>query len=650
MIDSIERHPHDVLVVGAGGAGLRAAIEAAAQGASVGLVCKSLLGKAHTVMAEGGVAAALAHVAPKDSWQTHFRDTMVGGKLLNNWKMARIHAQEAPDRVRELERWGAVFDRTRDGRILQRPFGGHSHPRLAHVGDRTGLEMIRTLQDRAVAAGIEVYMECTVTRLLTQPAGISGALGYWRDSGRPVVFPAKAVVLATGGIGRCYQVSSNSWEYTGDGHALAYDAGAELIDMEFVQFHPTGMVWPPGVRGLLVTEAVRGEGGILRNKDGDRFMWRYLPEERRHEYAESDAEAARWVQALSAGRQTDARQPPELSTRDNVARAIYTEVREGRGSPHGGVFLDISHLPADHVRRKLPSMYEQFRELAGVDITRGPMEVGPTVHYVMGGIRVEAETGASTRAGLFAAGEVAGGMHGANRLGGNSLSDLLVFGQRAGAAAAGYATGLQRLHVDPVQVMEGVRELDEPFARSGGENAYAVQAALQELMHSRVGIFRTQGDLEQAIGGLAELRERWSRISVPGTRTYNPGWHLVYELRNLLVVAEAIARSAMQRRESRGAHARLDHPEPDPRWAGLNSVVYAEDGLMCVTTSSLSSLPDELRTLVSGPGAAPPSSGAGAAAGTVAAGTGGDGASPDRSAAGARVKQARKPVAGRSRG
>ena len=464
-----ETHPYDVLVVGAGGAGLRAAIEARAAGASVGLVCKSLLGKAHTVMAEGGVAAALGNVAEADSWQVHFRDTMVGGKLLNEPRMAQLHAQEAPARVNELERWGAVFDRTRDGRILQRPFGGHSHPRLAHVGDRTGLEMIRTLQDQAVALGIDVYMECTITHLTTGLGRTTGAFGYWRTTGRPIVFPAKAVVLATGGIGKAYEITSNSWEYSGDGQALAYRAGAELIDMEFVQFHPTGMVWPPGVRGLLVTEAVRGEGGILRNSLDERFMWKYLPEDRRAEYAATDEEAAQWVTALSEGRQTDARRPPELSTRDNVSRAIYTEVREGRGSPHGGVYLDISSLPADHVRRKLPSMYEPFKELADVDITKGPMEVGPTTHYVMGGIRVDAEAGATTLPGLYAAGEVAGGMHGANRLGGNSLSDLLVFGARTGAGAASYAAQMaEQPHVDPVQVQDAKRELEAPLERTTG--------------------------------------------------------------------------------------------------------------------------------------------------------------------------------------
>jgi succinate dehydrogenase / fumarate reductase flavoprotein subunit len=423
-VERYEVREHDVLVVGAGGAGLRAAIEASELGCSVGLVCKSLLGKAHTVMAEGGIAAALAHVDPQDGWETHFRDTMKGGSFLNHWRMAQLHAQEAPDRVRELERWGALFDRTTDGRILQRAFGGHTWKRLAHVGDRTGLEMIRTLQDQCVHLGMDVYMECTITRLLKDGDRIAGALGYWRDSGRFVVFRAKAVVLATGGVGKCYPVTSNSWEYTGDGQALAYEAGAELIDMEFVQFHPTGMVWPPGVMGLLVTEGVRGEGGILRNKEGERFMWKYLPEARRHEYAADEAEARRWVEATVEGRQTPDKRPPELSTRDNVSRAIYTEVKEGRGSPHGGVFLDISYMDADRVKKKLPSMYHQFLELADVDITKQPMEVGPTTHYIMGGVRVEPDTGAATVPGLFAAGEAAAGMHGANRLGGNSLSDL----------------------------------------------------------------------------------------------------------------------------------------------------------------------------------------------------------------------------------
>ena len=596
-------HPHDVLVIGAGGAGLRAAIEAKQAGMDVGLVCKSLLGKAHTVMAEGGIAAALGHVAAADTWQVHFRDTMVGGKLLNNPRMAQLHAAEAPDRVRELELWGAIFDRTTDGRILQRPFGGHTHPRLAHVGDRTGLEMIRTLQDRAVAAGIKVYMEATITRLITGRAGVAGAFGYWRTTGDTIAFPAKAIVLATGGIGKAYEVTSNSWEYSGDGQALAYGAGAELIDMEFVQFHPTGMVWPPGVRGLLVTEAVRGEGGILRNASGERFMWKYLPEDRRAEYAATDEEAARWVTALSEGRQTDARRPPELSTRDNVARAIYTEVKEGRGSPHGGVFLDISYLPADLVRRKLPSMYDQFKELADVDITAGPMEVGPTTHYAMGGIRVDAESGATTVPGLFAAGEVAGGMHGANRLGGKSLSDLLVFGARTGAGASRHAAARgAEPHMDPVQVREAANDLAAPLERTEGEDPYAVQRDLQAMMQSLVGIFRVEADLVEAIGRLADLRRRSAAVRVSGGRVYNPGWNLVFELRNLLTVSEAIARSALQRTESRGAHSRLDFPATDEAaWGHLNSVVArGADGAMTVTTAPLPTMPDELRGLLGG--------------------------------------------------
>jgi succinate dehydrogenase / fumarate reductase flavoprotein subunit len=623
MLDSTrpQTRPHDVLVIGAGGAGLRAAIEARAAGANVGLVCKSLLGKAHTVMAEGGVAAALGHVAPSDSWRTHFRDTMVGGKYLNNPRMAELHALESPARVRELEEWGAVFDRTRDGRILQRPFGGHSHPRLAHVGDRTGLEMIRTLQDRAVALGIDVYMECTVTELITGRDGVTGAFGYWRTTGRPIVFPAKAVVLATGGIGKAYEVTSNSWEYSGDGQALAYAAGAELIDMEFVQFHPTGMVWPPGVRGLLVTEAVRGEGGILRNSSGARFMWMYLPEERREEYAATDEEAARWVTALSQGRETDARRPPELSTRDNVSRAIYTEVKEGRGSPHGGVYLDISYLPADHVRRKLPSMYEQFKELADVDITKGPMEVGPTTHYVMGGIRVDAETQATKVGGLYAAGEVAGGMHGANRLGGNSLSDLLVFGARAGAAAAARAASQPtEPYVDPVQVQSATRSLAAPLERRDGEDPYAIQRDLQSAMQRYVGIFREEADLDEAIRELVELRRRWTTVRVTGGRVFNPGWHLVFELGNLLTVSEAIARSARQRTESRGAHSRIDYPAADDRtWGGRNSVVAkAANGSMRVYTTPLPAMPEQLDELLAADHAAADHAAATAAAGSTA--------------------------------
>jgi succinate dehydrogenase / fumarate reductase flavoprotein subunit len=605
VISDRDRHPHDVLVIGAGGAGLRAAIEAAASGVSVGLVCKSLLGKAHTVMAEGGVAAALRHVDERDSWQTHFRDTMVGGKMLNNVRMAQLHALEAPDRVRELEQWGAVFDRTADGRILQRSFGGHSHPRLAHVGDRTGLEMIRTLQDRAVSMGIAVYMEHTITHLTTNPSGVTGAFGYRRIDGVPVAFPAKSILLATGGIGKAYEITSNSWEYSGDGQALALRAGAELIDMEFVQFHPTGMVWPPGVRGLLVTEAVRGEGGILRNKDGTRFMWTYLPEDRRHEYAATDEEAATWVEALSAGRTTDARRPPELSTRDNVARAIYTEVKEGRGSPHGGVFLDISYLPAEHVRRKLPSMYEQFKELADVDITAGPMEVGPTTHYVMGGIRVDADTGQTTVPGLFAAGEVAGGMHGANRLGGNSLSDLLVFGQRSGAAAAARASSVSDdPYMNPVQLREAEADLDAPLGRTGGTDPYRLREYLQATMQSLVGIFRTKADLEAAITKIEDIRERAQELCAPGGRAYNPGWNLVFELRNLIDISDSIARSALVREESRGAHSRLDFPATEKAWATKNVVVRREDGELRVGTSPTVPIPDQLRVLAEAGGGA----------------------------------------------
>jgi succinate dehydrogenase / fumarate reductase flavoprotein subunit len=555
-------------------------------------------------MAEGGVAAALRHVDDRDSWQTHFHDTMLGGKMLNNPRMAELHALEAPARVRELEAWGAVFDRTRDGRILQRSFGGHSHPRLAHVGDRTGLEMIRTLQDRAVAMGMTVYMEHTITHLTRNSAGLTGAFGYRRVDGRAVLFPAKAVILATGGIGKAYEITSNSWEYSGDGQARALRAGAELIDMEFVQFHPTGMVWPPGVRGLLVTEAVRGEGGILRNKDGKRFMWDYLPEDRRHEYAATDEEARTWVEALSNSLQTDARRPPELSTRDNVARAIYTEVKEGRGSPHGGVFLDISYLPAEHVRRKLPSMYEQFKELADVDITAGPMEVGPTTHYVMGGIRVDADTGATTVPGLFAAGEVSGGMHGANRLGGNSLSDLLVFGQRAGAGAVAHAASITaEPHVDPTQVRSAEEELEAPLARAGGTDPYRLREELQAVMQSLVGIFRTKDDLKAAIGRIDDIRRRSKDLSATGGRAFNPGWNLVFEVRNLVEISEAIARSALARKESRGAHSRLDHPETKPDWATKNVVVRLEGETMAVSTAPIPAMPDDLRALAEAGGA-----------------------------------------------
>jgi len=604
--EHLETHEHDVLVIGAGGAGLRAAIEASALGASVGLVCKSLLGKAHTVMAEGGIAAALAHMDPQDGWQTHFMDTMKGGSFLNHWRMAQLHAQEAPERVRELEQWGALFDRTPDGRILQRAFGGHTWKRLAHVGDRTGLEMIRTLQDKGVHSGLEVYMECTITKLLKDGDRIAGALGYWRESGRFVVFRAKAVVIATGGIGKAYRVTSNSWEYTGDGQALAYDAGAELIDMEFVQFHPTGMVWPPGVMGILVTEGVRGEGGILRNAKGERFMWKYLPEARRHEYAENDAEARQWVEDTVAGRQSNARRPPELSTRDNVARAIHMEVKEGRGSPHGGAFLDISYLPAERVKRKLPSMYHQFLELADVDITQAPMEVGPTTHYIMGGLRVEPDTGAATVPGLFAAGEAAAGLHGANRLGGNSLSDLLVFGRRAGAGAAAYARSLERVPaVSDSEVEAETRAMLAPFERASGENPYDVHRALQQTMDRLVGIYRVQAELEQAVEELAGLRARAATVRVEGSRMFNPGWHLARDLHNLLVVSETIARSAALRKESRGAHSRLDFTAADPALGQVNfCATRGPDGIR-VSPTPLPPMPAEMKALFEAKSAQP---------------------------------------------
>jgi len=593
----IETRPHDVLIIGAGGAGLRAAVAAINAGMSVGVVCKSLLGKAHTVMAEGGMAASLAHVDDRDSWSTHFRDTMVGGYRLNNPRMAEVHAREAPDRVRELEEWGAVFDRTRDGRILQRPFGGHTYPRLAHVGDRTGLELIRTLQDHSVGVGVEVYQEVIITRLSMGPNGANGAIGYRRLDGAPMAFPAKAVILATGGGGRSFAVTSNSWESSGDGHALADRTGADLIDMEFVQFHPTGMVHPPGVRGLRGTEAVRGEGGILRNAEGERFMYRYLPEDRRHEYSATDEEARAWVDALTDGRQTDDRRPPELSTRDNVARAIYTEVKEGRGSPNGGVFLDISYLPAERVRRKLPSMYEQFKELADVDITAGPMEVGPTMHYTMGGIRVEAEVGTTTTPGLYAAGEVAAGLHGSNRLGGNSLTDLLVFGRRAGEAAseaAASAPAVGELSSDFID--ESIEAMYAPFERDSGEDPNRLHAELQATMSSLVGIFRVESDLIQAIKRIEGYKERWHGLKVQGPRRFNPAWDLVFELRNMLTVSEAIARSALERTESRGAHSRLDHVGMRDEWSAVNVATRREDEAMSVRQTPVVELPDELAT------------------------------------------------------
>lgn len=561
-------HTYDALVVGAGGAGLRAAIEALAQGARVGLVCKSLLGKAHTVMAEGGIAAAMGNVDKSDDWRTHFCDTMRGGKFLNNWRMAQLHAQEAPERVRELEQWGALFDRTDDGQILQRAFGGHTFKRLCHVGDRTGLELIRTLQDRGVQQGIDVFMECAVTRLIKDGDRVAGAFGYWREQGRFVTFKAKSVVIATGGIGKAWKITSNSWEYTADGMALAYEVGAELLDMEFVQFHPTGMVWPPGVQGILVTEAVRGEGGTLKNNKGERFMEKYDPKRM------------------------------ELSTRDVVARAIYTEVKEGRGSEHGGAYLDISHKPAEYVKKKLPSMYHQFKELADVDITTGPMEVGPTCHYMMGGIRVEAETGQSTVPGLFAAGEAAAGLHGANRLGGNSLSDLLVFGKRAGKAAAEYAKIVKNVELDALQLQSAEREMLAPFERSEGEFPYEIHRELQEFMQSLVGIFRTEADLQKALVELEKLKPRVERVRADGSRMFNPGWHLTRDLRSMVLVSEAVTRSALARRESRGAHSRIDYPNFDDTWSKQNNIIVKRGDQMTLEQRPVSEMPPDLRALL----------------------------------------------------
>ncbi|MBU6451961.1 MAG: fumarate reductase/succinate dehydrogenase flavoprotein subunit [Cyanobacteria bacterium REEB67] len=594
-----ETKEYDVLVIGAGGAGLRAAIEASSMGARVGLVCKSLLGKAHTVMAEGGVAAALANVDAQDGWETHFKDTMNGGKLLNNWRMAQLHAQEAPERVKELERWGAVFDRTKDGKILQRAFGGHTWKRLCHVGDRTGLEMIRTLQDRGVHQGFDVHMEFTVSRLFKDGDKISGAFGYFREDGRYMLFKAKAIVLATGGVGKSFTVTSNSWEYSGDGHALAYEAGADLIDMEFVQFHPTGMVWPPGVRGILVTEGVRGEGGILRNSLGERFMYKYLPDSTKDGYAANDEEAVTWVNAAIAGTKTEARRPPELSTRDNVARAIYTEVKEGRGSPHGGVFLDISYQDAERVKKKLPSMYHQFKDLADVDITAGPMEVGPTMHYIMGGVRVEADTAMTRVPGLFAAGECSGGMHGANRLGGNSLSDLVVFGRRAGMGAAEYVKNMSAYPaINPDDIKAAIREMEEPFERKDGKNPYDVMKELHKTMSTYVGIFREEKDLEVGIEKLQEIKKSLKDVAAKGSKAYNPGWHMCRDLRNMLICSEAIARSALSRKESRGAHSRLDYTETDETtWGKVNTACSMDGDQMKLEHTPKPEMPDELKQL-----------------------------------------------------
>ncbi len=571
-VDKYETHEHDVLVIGAGGAGLRAAIAASAAGLSVGLVCKSLLGKAHTVMAEGGIAAALGNVDPADSWETHFADTMRGGQFLNNWRMVKIFAQEAPQRVLELELWGAAFDRTPQGKILQRPFGAHSYRRLCHVGDRTGLELLRTLQDQGIHQGMDVYMEVTLTRLLKDGDRVVGAFGYRRENGRFILFKAKAIVVATGGWGKVYKVTSNSWESTGDGLAAAYEAGAELIDMEMVQIHPTGMVWPPGVRGILVTEAVRGEGGRLLNSQGERFMERYDPKKM------------------------------ELSSRDVVARAIFREVEAGRGTPHGGAWLDVTHLPADRIRKKLPSMYDQFLQLADIDITKEKMEVAPTVHYAMGGIRVEPETGASTVPGLFAAGEVAAGLHGANRLGGNSLSDLLVFGKRAGESAAAYAKTVDHPgSIDESQIDEEVSILLRPFESKGTENPYLIHEELQETMQNWVGIRRTAEELEKALDKILELQQRAQNIHVEGSRLYNPAWHTARDDLFMLTVCEAIVRSAIYRKESRGAHWRADFPDKDDAVFGkVNIVTRKERGEMVISTIPIEPMPEDLAALCQG--------------------------------------------------
>jgi succinate dehydrogenase / fumarate reductase flavoprotein subunit len=596
---------HDVLVIGSGGAGLRAAIEASAAGVSVGMVCKCMLGKAHTVMAEGGIAAALANVDARDSWKVHFADTMRGGQYVNNWRMAEIHAKEAPDRVRELEAWGALFDRTPDGRILQRNFGGHKYPRLAHVGDRTGLELIRTLQDQGVHRGMDVHMEVTILELLKDGDRVVGAFGYDRERGEFRIFKAKAVVLATGGIGKAYKITSNSWDCTGDGHALAYHAGAELMDMEFVQFHPTGMVWPPSVCGMLVTEGVRGEGGILLNKLGRRFMFDSIPDNYRAQTADNEEEGWRYTQG-----DKDARRPPELLTRDHVARCIVREIKEGRGTPHGGVWLDISwirkKLPhaEEHIKRKLPSMYHQFKALGDVDITREPMEVGPTTHYIMGGVRVDSDTQASSVPGLFACGECAAGINGANRLGGNSLSDLIVFGKRAGEFAAKYAKETRAGQINSAQVEEAARRALEPFNRNIGaggsfEGPYQVQYDLQDMMQNLVGIVRREDEMQRALDGLARLWERARRVGVTGHRQFNPGWHTALDLKSLLTVSEAITRAALERRESRGAHFREDCPGKDAANGKFNITVRkGSDGQMVVGRVPIPEMPDYLKQVI----------------------------------------------------
>jgi len=595
-----EHHSYDVIIIGAGGAGLRAAIEAKERGLKVALVCKSLLGKAHTVMAEGGVAAAMGNVYEEDNWKVHFRDTMRGGKMLNNWRMAQLHAQESPDRVLELEAWGALFDRTKDGKILQRDFGGHRYARLAHVGDRTGLELIRTLQQKAVSMDIDVFMECKILRLLRDDNGrIAGAVGYWRPTGEFITFAAKAVILASGGVGKSWKYTSNSWEGTGDGHAMALWAGAELIDMECVQFHPTGMVWPLSVRGILVTEGVRGDGGVLRNSEGKRFMFDYVADMFRAETAESEEEADKWYDDHTAGRR-----PPELLPRDEVARSINAEVKAGRGSPHGGVFLDIAtRRSAEFIRRRLPSMYHQFMELAGVDITTTPMEVGPTLHYIMGGVRVDADTAATGIPGLFAAGEVAGGMHGSNRLGGNSLSDLIVFGRRAGMGAADFIEGasgeptFSQAEVDAV-----IAEALEPFSRESGENPYDIQHDLQELMQANVGIIRTGAEIDEALEQLEVLKDRAANVAVKGGRIYNPAWNLATDLGAMLTVSTCVALGATHRKESRGGHTRDDFPKADPELGKVNMVLSQPQGTgvrgaVKVDPQPIPEMPEELKAL-----------------------------------------------------
>ena len=601
---NMERHNYDVLIIGAGGAGLRAAVEAREAGLRVAIICKSLFGKAHTVMAEGGAAASMGNVNDKDSWMVHFRDTMRGGKFLNHYRMAELHAKESPDRIWELETWGALFDRTKEGKISQRNFGGHEYPRLAHVGDRTGLELIRTMQQRIVAlqqkdgretgdmeSHIKVFAELTITDILKENGKISGAYGYWRESGSEVLFEAPAVVIATGGVGKTFKITSNSWEGTGDGHALALKAGANLVDMEFLQFHPTGMVWPPSVRGILVTESVRGEGGVLTNNLGERFMFKYIPDVFKNIYADNEAEADRWYLD-----QDNNRRPPELLPRDEVARAINTEVKSGRGSEHGGVFLDVSkRIPADVIKKRLPSMWHQFYELAGVDITKEAMEVGPTCHYVMGGVEVEPDNAAAVGVpGLFAAGEVAGGMHGSNRLGGNSLSDLLVFGRRAGMGAVEYVKSNGANPVSDASIKTAAARIEAPFSREGGENSYSLHAELQEVTHNLVGIIRTGAEIEEAIVKIADIRKRSANVSVAGGRKFNPGFHLAFDLDNMLLVAESTAKSALRREESRGGHTRDDFPGMDSTWRQVNNIASFDGKQVNVKAQPLPPMPKEL--------------------------------------------------------